>query len=294
MVILGLQDPRVVGGSPDHIVVDITQVEELAPAVPRHVLPVAGDRHVLPAAVSAAAVGHHYGVAPVGQEVSGRHRRIREGVRSNDGRRQLANGADVLDLLHMGLCELGAAGNALLEQQFGRADHRVAVEAVVHAVPGQFVADGYQAHPLVVGEVRAHHGAPSASRHSSWRVVERLVIAVTAASALFGEYAQVLVRLTRTHRKRKHRRVGRDDDIVRQAALESQARHAESLVLIDECSVLRVESGLRDPPGHAALLAVLYLPLHDGTNCLVEHGQRPGAHDEHRHEVLEHRSAPRQ
>ena len=49
------------------------------------------------------------------------------------GRRRLAHRAHELDLFHVRLRELDAARHALLQQQLGRADDRVGVEAVLHA-----------------------------------------------------------------------------------------------------------------------------------------------------------------
>ena len=70
------------------------------------------------------------------------------------------------------------------------------------------------------------------------------------------------------------RRVRRDDEIVGQAALEAEAGHAERAVLIVPVEVLRVVGRLGDAPGHAALRAVLDLPLDHRVVGLVEQRAR--------------------
>ena len=56
--------------------------------------------------------------------------------------------------------------------------------------------------------------------------------------------------------------VRRDDEVLGQPALEPEPGHAERAVLVVECGVDRVVAGLRDAPRHAALRAVVDLPLH--------------------------------
>ena len=56
----------------------------------------------------------------------------------------------------------------------------------------------------------------------------------------------------------------------------------------------RVVAGFRNAPGDAALLAILDLPVHYRLIGLVEQRVCVGGHHQQRHEVLEHRAAPRQ
>ena len=109
-----------------------------------------------------------------------------------------------------------------------------------------------------------------------------------------SERAQVRARRLGLDHQRHHAGVRRDDQVVGEPALEAEARHAERAVLVVELRVGLVVAGLRDAPRHAALGAVLDLALDDAAIGLVE--QRPvvGRHHEQRHQVLEHRAAPRQ
>jgi hypothetical protein len=88
--------------------------------------------------------------------------------------------------------------------------------------------------------------------------------------------------------------VGRHHHVVTEAALEPQAGHAEGAVLVVLLRVGLVVAGLRDPPRHAPLAAVRDLPLDHRQAGLIEQRSRVARHDQHRHEVLEHRAAPRQ
>jgi hypothetical protein len=77
------------------------------------------------------------------------------------------------------------------------------------------------------------------------------------------------------------------------AALEPEAGHAERPVLIIELGVGLVVAGLGDAPGDPALAAVGDLAGDHGAAGLVEQRAGVARHDQHRHQVLEHRAAPR-
>ena len=47
-------------------------------------------------------------------------------------------------------------------------------------------------------------------------------------------------------------RIGRDDEIVAEAALEPEAGNAEIGILVGEFQIARVVGGFRNAPGHAA------------------------------------------
>jgi hypothetical protein len=83
-----------------------------------------------------------------------------------------------------------------------------------------------------------------------------------------------------------------NDNVVRQAALESKARYSEGVVLVVQLSVELVVAGLGNAPWHAALPAVLHLPLNDRAIGFVEQRSAVRWHDQQGHEVLEHRAAP--
>ncbi len=93
--------------------------------------------------------------------------------------------------------------------------------------------------------------------------------------------------------RREQTRVRRDDQIVRKAALQSDAGHAERAVLVVRAGVLHVVRGLRDAPWSARRLRVLDLAADHRVVGFTQQRPRIAAHDEQRHEVLEHRRAPR-
>ena len=69
--------------------------------------------------------------------------------------------------------------------------------------------------------------------------------------------------------------------------------HAERAVLIVRPGVLHVVRGFRNTPRHAERLGVLDVPAHHRFVGLVQQRARIRAHDEQRHQILEHRRAPR-
>ncbi|MNS90192.1 hypothetical protein D3C72_1242310 [compost metagenome] len=64
--------------------------------------------------------------------------------------------------------------------------------------------------------------------------------------------------------------------------------------MIVQTGVDRVVAGFGNPPRHVALASVIDLRLDDGVVGLVKQGVRVVRHDQERHQVLEHRAAPRQ
>ena len=92
-----------------------------------------------------------------------------------------------------------------------------------------------------------------------------------------------------------HAGVGRDDEVLAEAPLEAQAGDAERAVLVVELRVRLVVPGLpRCPTAPRARRRSGDLPVHDAAIRVVEDGPIVGRHDEQRHQVLEHRAAPRQ
>ena len=92
------------------------------------------------------------------------------------------------------------------------------------------------------------------------RVVDGFVEPELALRTRLRQAQQILHRRLRPDRQRQRGGVRRDHQIVGEAPLQSEARHAEGLVLIVVRSIDDVVGGLGDPPGHAALVAVLNLP----------------------------------
>ena len=124
---------------PDPVAVDIAQIDECAPVVAGRVLPPAGEGHAAPAAVAAAGGGDHQAVAAVGQQVGPRDDGIGREETARHPRRLVEEGDGTR--LHFGRQARhgDVAGHALLQQQLGRLDHGLAMEAFAHRAVMQCV-----------------------------------------------------------------------------------------------------------------------------------------------------------
>ena len=190
LVVVGDGAHGLVRGRPDLAAGDIAQVAEAAPGIARRILVPARDRQVLPAALPAAGVGDHHVVAAVGQQLDLGRRRVGAGDdthRRLPGRNGLARAGTRVDVGLRGR----AARRALLQQQQGRAQARVGLEATLHRTRQQQVREREQAHALVVGHERAHHDALHPARQARGRVVDGFVEAEAAVGPQGRETLQV-------------------------------------------------------------------------------------------------------
>ena len=185
-------------------------------------------------------------------------------------------------------------GNSLLEQQQGRLEHRLRHEPPLHRPIQEQEIQCEQAHALVMRHKRAHYGARLLALLPSRRVVDRFKEAEWADQSFGCESLKILAGLLGCHHQRQHRSIGRNHQILRKSSLETQARHAEGSVLVIEMGIDRVITGFRDSPGNAALLPVLDLSRDRRLVGLIEQRVVVGRHHHQRHQVLEHRAAPRQ
>ncbi len=131
-------------------------------------------------------------------------------------------------------------------------------------------------------------------RHARRGVVDRLVQPEAATETLGGKPLQVFARRRRRHHQRHRAGIRRDDQVLRQATLEAKPRHAERAILVIEPRIDRVVAGLGHPPRHAATCAIVDLRAHYLLRGAVEQGIGIARHHQLRHQVLEHRAAPRQ
>ena len=198
-----------------------------------------------------------------------------------------------LDLLGTWPRHEDVAWHALLQQQLGRLDDRVGVEAFDHDPVVQHVAERHQGHPLVMRHVALHDRDRRPFRQTSRRVVERLPEAVAPAAAGLGQAGEVADSSLRIDHRRQPGRVRCDHQVVAQPALQAEARHTEARVLVGLGQVTGVEARLGDAPRHALLRRVLHLPGNHQPVRLLEQAVGRGAHHQHRHEKLEHRPRPR-
>ena len=156
----------------------------------------------------------------------------------------------------------------------------------------EVLGDREQAHALVVRHERPHDGAPLPVGHPPRGVVDGLEEPVVALEALGDEAPEVLYRRGGVHQQGERSGVGSDHEVVAEAALDPEAGHAEGAVLVVELQVAGVVGALGDAPGDVRLLAVGHLALDDHLAGLVEQRVAVAAHEQRRHQVLEHRARP--
>ncbi|MNK94206.1 hypothetical protein D3C87_1143990 [compost metagenome] len=142
--------------------------------------------------------------------------------------------------------------------------------------------------------VGINDGAGLARRQAARRVVDGLVESVAAQQVLLGQALQVPARLVGRHHQRQNGRVRSHHHVIGQPPLQTEARHAERPVLVIHADVEQVVRAFGHAPGNAELVAILDLGAHGRLTGLLQQSMRVGRHDEPRHQVFEHRAAPRQ
>ena len=253
----------------------------------------ARDRQVAAAAVAAARAIHHHVVAPVRKQLQCRPARIGIGEHAQLGLGHLGRGTERRQLARLQQSRRRTR-HALLQQQQGRLQLRVGRKTALHGAAKQEVGERQQAHALVMGHEGTDGGAGLAARQPGRREVHGLVHAVATFHAHCRQLPQVFASRRRRDHQRERRRIGRNHAVFRQSALQAQARHAEGAVLIVEMHVHRVVTGFGNAPGQAARISVLDLSRHGCLVRFIEQGAREVRHHQQRHQVFEHRAAPRQ
>ncbi len=292
-VAIRLLPRRLVCRRPELAACLVAQIAEGAPIVGRGVFAPPGHGQVFPATAAASGIRDHDVVAAVRQQVHLRDRGVRTGQHAH---RQLRTGpcnAHGGDIGGMRMKQRGSR-DALLKQKQCGLKERVRLEARLHRSPQQHVGVGKQTHALVVCHVRSDHRARFPATLPRRRVVDGLEQAQVAGQPAAGETLQVEARRFRSHHQREGRRVGRNHQIRGESAFQAQPGNPEGAVLVIGVDIDRVVAALRHPPGNTALPPILDLSLHRGHIRLIEQRVLVGRHHQERHEVLEHRAAPRQ
>ena len=138
-----------------------------------------------------------------------------------------------------------------------------------------------------------HDGVMLAPRHTRWRVVDRLVEPIGTEKTISGKPLHVATRFQRRHRQSQCAGVRSDNQVVSQPALEAQPGYAERPILIDMVHIGSVIAGLGNAPWHSALAAVFDLARNRCLAGRLQQGVLVTRHDQPRHEIFEHRAAPR-
>ena len=129
-------------------------------------------------------------------------------------------------------------------------------------------------------------------RQAQRGVIHGLVKAMASAASFRGQPLQVFTGFYGCHHQGQHRGIGRDHQVLGQAAFQTQPRHAKGAVLVVEFRVRPVVARFRHAPRHPAGLAILDLLPHRRAAGVVQQGVFVIRHDQQRHQVLEHRAAP--
>ena len=289
---LGRAQGGLIGGRPELARPHIAEIDKGAPAIARGILPPTGDRQLAPAAVAAAGTRDGHMVAAVGQQMhfGGRWRRVGE-----DAHHAFAAAGEHLRRFRRQVFDehaRGGLGHPLLQQQVRGLEHRTGQEPPLQGPVVQDVHQGQQAHALMVHHEGPDGGARFVGSQPRRRVVDRLIEPIGTGASLGRQALEVLACGDGCDHQRERRRIGRDDHVLAQAALQSQAGHAEGAVLVVELHVGPVVAGLGNAPRHAERLAVSDLLLHRGAAGVVEERVLVVRHDQQRHQVFEHRAAP--
>ena len=91
---------------------------------------------------------------------------------------------------------------------------------------------------------------------------------------------------------RHQRGIRRNHQVIAQAALKAQPRHAKSAVLVVLVGIEAVKAGFRDAPGHALRFPIGDLVQDRALGAVCQQRARVGAQEQRRHQVLEHGRAP--
>ncbi len=182
--------------------------------------------------------------------------------------------------------------SVLLQQDFGRPDHRLHMEPPLQQPVVQAVVDRGEDHALVVRHETLHQGKILLGGRAGAVEVERLVKAVRARRAEADQLVQVLHRGGRTDVERERRRIRRHHPGRPHAGLQAQVVRAERGILVVRIRVEHEILGFRYAPGDSVLAAVQDLPVDRGRAALGQQGAARGLEDDVGHQVLEHRPAP--
>ena len=184
-------------------------------------------------------------------------------------------------------------GDSLLEQQHGRLEQRVRLESLLHRTVQEQIGQREKAHALVMRHEGANHGARLSAGQTRRRVIDSFIEAEFSFKPFGGEPLEIQTCLLGRHHERQRRGIGRDDQVLGKPAFESQAGHAECPVLVVEMNIDGIVTTFRNAPRHPALFSILDLPGHSRLAGLIEQCVFVRGHHQKRHEVFEHRTAPR-
>ena len=272
----------------------ILNVDPGAPGVQGGVCAPTGESYLLiprvtpgVATVTAAGAGDQHSVASVGEEMDLGQRGVR---RHAPG---LQSDALLLRAFHpdrfLGcFLDWDLTWHLLLQQKLDTLCPGIGVETPYERPILEIVGQRCHNHPLMVDHIRAHDGPLLSQGEPGGRVIHRLVEAILTEHLLFDETGDVPHHFLRRERQGQQRGVWRDHQILAQAALAPQPRHAKTSVLIVHLGIKAIVARLRYAPGHTILTRVGDLALHDRPVGLVQKRLLVVARQQIGHKVLKH------
>ena len=281
--------PRV---RPDPAVVEVAEIAETTECVAGGIFAPACHRQITPATGTATRACHRDVVVAIGKNMRLDGSTIWVGAHPHTtglfrrgrslGSRLAGMGEDRRDQLR----------HRLLQQRISRSHHRISQEAPLHRLVEQHIRERKQGHPFVMRHELPHRNASASRRQTGRRVVDRLIQAVRPLLAVRRESLQVAAGCFRFDHQRQRTCIGGDDQVLSQAAFQTEAGNTKGPVLVISLQIDRVVARLGNAPGHAPLSAVLDLPAYDCPTGAVEQRIVVAGHHQQRHQILEHRAAP--
>ncbi len=125
-------------------------------------------------------------------------------------------------------------------------------------------------------------------------IIHRFIIAVFSLKAGICQLFKIDTGLFGGDRQGQHRSIRGDHQIIRQVAFQTQSRNTESFVLIVFQGVDRVVPAFGNAPRHPPLFPVCDLNFDRGFTGVGDQGVFITRHDQERHQILEHGTAPRE
>ena len=213
-----------------------------AMAIPRRVRTPSGQ-HIAVPRQPASTCGRGYGRhVAISQQM---HLR-RDGFLRRNPRRRHPDRRDLFmrlpTLVDAALFNRNLPRNAFLQQQADRSHVLFRHDAPDMDVGGYGVHDRREDHSLMVRHVGLHRHERVLAGQTRRSIVERIPEAVTTDRTQFRQFSKVLDRGAGFGAERKRGRIGRDDQILGQAAPDTQTGNAERAVLI-------VVAGIHDTEG---------------------------------------------
>ena len=283
--------PRV---GPDPAAVEVAEIAETTICVAGGIFTPARHRQITPAAGTAARACHRDMVVSIGKNMCLDGRTVRIGAHPHTTglfRRGRSLGSRLAGMREDRRDQLR---DGLLQQRISRSQHRISQEAPLHRLVEQHIRERKQGHPFVMRHELPHRNASASRRQTGRRVVDRLIQAVRPLLAVRRESLEVAACCFRFDHQRQRTCIGGNDQVLSQAAFQTEARNTKGSVLIISLQIDRVVARLGNAPRHAPLSAVLDLPAHDRPTGAVEQRIVVAGHHQQRHQILEHRAAPTQ